>query len=898
MIIDSVSLNNFISHQNTEIAFSGGINVLLGQNGAGKSSVMDAIRFALFGDSSRGNNYDLIHHGQNSCSVTLSFHVNEDSYEITRKISATRGSDSKTDAEMSRNGEIFASGAKSVTSSVESLFRISRELFFSSIFVKQGEIDQLVSEKPADRKRLFSQIIGIDELERKADLLKAIERRIRAESESFIVRQEDLRSKREIADGRRKELEAMDKEVEAGNAEFIEVSNALEAIDRDLDAARNRYAEMKSASSSLSAKKAELQKIRQENEFVMKKKDQYSDAEKEFNSILENRFYGERELLRSINSDMRETALIGDQLRELAVKLQQIRKMKEAVASLKPDYDKYNEQKQLVDRLEETVSGRKQFVLSYNSALSETRKIMEKKKRLDDSLIQTEVPSGFASGEISRDNISSELDALNSRKSGISAKIGSIESKISLMNSAETETRKKMEMLSGESACPVCGTELSPEHMDKVMAEYSVESENTRENVRELSEEREELLKEISELTGRISLLNSKSMHDYLDLKDQIIAAEKEIDSLSVELETGKEEFESISRMEDELRSLKSSLKDLEQNAAEYTKTCAALDALESGGQADRISALKEHRDPLEKRFRTNLEKLGIGEESVEGILRDVDAMEAKASELKPSIESLGKLDASIRENGVRIEGLERETAALEKNLKELPEVERLFQEIQAKRQRMDSRRSEIRSRTDSLKGKKGQIIEDLKQRELEISDLEARMEKYTRIQNAVASMSEIRAALEKDGIQKYLRKESSEAITAKTRSLVSEFGLEIDDIRVDEDFDVEVSVAGSVESLSSLSGGEKTALAIALRLSVADYVLSRVSTFIMDEPTTFLDEDRRGQLKNILQNSLRDQSIVPQLIVITHHQELTKAADMTYWVSKENGSSKVEPME
>ena len=48
MIIKSIKLQNFRSHSNTELNFDTGISVLIGENGAGKTSILEAISFALF----------------------------------------------------------------------------------------------------------------------------------------------------------------------------------------------------------------------------------------------------------------------------------------------------------------------------------------------------------------------------------------------------------------------------------------------------------------------------------------------------------------------------------------------------------------------------------------------------------------------------------------------------------------------------------------------------------------------------------------------------------------------------------------------------------------------------------------------------------------------------------
>ena len=85
------------------------------------------------------------------------------------------------------------------------------------------------------------------------------------------------------------------------------------------------------------------------------------------------------------------------------------------------------------------------------------------------------------------------------------------------------------------------------------------------------------------------------------------------------------------------------------------------------------------------------------------------------------------------------------------------------------------------------------------------------------------------------------------------TREYLEKFNLDITDINITEDFDVSVIKGGEEIPISSLSGGEKVAVAIALRLAIAKVMAGIISTIIMDEPTTHLDEKRRRELVEIM---------------------------------------------
>ena len=75
---------------------------------------------------------------------------------------------------------------------------------------------------------------------------------------------------------------------------------------------------------------------------------------------------------------------------------------------------------------------------------------------------------------------------------------------------------------------------------------------------------------------------------------------------------------------------------------------------------------------------------------------------------------------------------------------------------------------------------------------------------------------------------------------------------------------------------VKTLSGGEQIAVSLALRLGIAKAVCNNLQCIILDEPTAFLDEDRRKKLLNIFGNI----KTISQIFVISHHNELEQVAN------------------
>jgi exonuclease SbcC len=137
------------------------------------------------------------------------------------------------------------------------------------------------------------------------------------------------------------------------------------------------------------------------------------------------------------------------------------------------------------------------------------------------------------------------------------------------------------------------------------------------------------------------------------------------------------------------------------------------------------------------------------------------------------------------------------------------------------------------------------------------------------------------------------IRARARPLLERSTRDLFERFNLAYSDIKIDDDYNIAVIGPSGVQEIGQISGGERVALAIALRLAIAQVLSGRVETIIMDEPTTHLDEERRKELVNILSSFFREGGrIIPQMLIITHHPEIVDVADVIYTIKKQDDYS------
>ena len=112
---------------------------------------------------------------------------------------------------------------------------------------------------------------------------------------------------------------------------------------------------------------------------------------------------------------------------------------------------------------------------------------------------------------------------------------------------------------------------------------------------------------------------------------------------------------------------------------------------------------------------------------------------------------------------------------------------------------------------------------------------------------------------------------------------------------RIDEDFTPLIEQDGYEQDYNYLSGGEKTSLALAYRLSL-NTIVQKVSAgiksnlLILDEPTDGFSKEQLFKIREIL-----DELKCPQVIMVSHEKELESFADQVMRIEKNNGISQIK---
>ena len=168
MRVEEVKLENIRSHIKSNVPFAEGFNCLVGGLGCGKSSVLYAIDFALFGDPlSRSYDY-LLREGEGFGKLGVKFVHGGKTYTLYRGLKR-RGKGISQDMEqlqLFKEDKLVASAkSEAVAEQLEAITGIDKDLFREVVWIRQEHLKELLDMKPRERQKKFDQLFGLSDYE-------------------------------------------------------------------------------------------------------------------------------------------------------------------------------------------------------------------------------------------------------------------------------------------------------------------------------------------------------------------------------------------------------------------------------------------------------------------------------------------------------------------------------------------------------------------------------------------------------------------------------------------------------------------------------------------------------------------------------------------------------------
>lgn len=282
MKLNALSIRNYRRFKSVDLELPDGMTSITGSNGAGKSSLMEAVAWVLY-----GNQTETVRTGKESikregsahtepCSVQLEFEFGGTGYVVERSMT---GKNLTMSASLHAGGRLLASSSDEVTEKIKEIFGMDHKSFFVSVFARQKELNALSSYTPAERKKQVLRMLDIDDID------EAI-RRVREDKKRFENAVGDARKSLELVDGK-SPIERLEEELAALAGKENELLSSEKDKKSELDKAE-------SVQKKLRAETEKLEKERKSHEQMLRKKE-----------ALEAKLAGIEENLESFKSELK-----------------------------------------------------------------------------------------------------------------------------------------------------------------------------------------------------------------------------------------------------------------------------------------------------------------------------------------------------------------------------------------------------------------------------------------------------------------------------------------------------------------------------------------------------------------------------------------------------------------
>ena len=849
MILKRLELHNFVAWRApTPIDFDGlALACLTGENGAGKSSLLDAVTWALWGKARAKRDEDMIHMGQREMRVSLDFEQDGLRYRATRRRSRSgRGSRGALDLFVFGDAgarPINEDGMRRTQDKINAILRLDYETFVHSAYLQQGKADAFALKTPAERKAILADILRLD---RWSAHEARVKRDLRQVSKQSAILEHDIgRMTDEMAAAPRlrEELEQLENACEAAETQLAETGAAHEKVAnaaRDLRRERENLARRER---QLATRQADIAATGREIERLDRKIDEHETVLADAAAIEA----GYQEL----QSAREKQSAIADRLARLGTLDQATHALEQQLAAERAALQSQR------DVTRERVAGlQKQIDAAAEHDLAEAQRQLDE---LTDLSAQ-------------RDRENDDLARMGRRQTRLRTQLESLTEQGRALN----DRLDRLQLADG-TTCPLCGNPLTETHRDAMTRQLSDERDAMRQRYRDASAEINEIATGTRERratidgwAGRLKGLPAlrESVGGAKAQMAKARAAEADLaregsDLAALETRLRDERFgEDIRR---QLAELADARKALSQDAAAaidetQLKTLDAFDQQQRRLEFARLTLpeTRESRDLAIEKLEKMQAALADDEADMARIQADITSLEAAAQQER---ELRGQLDQMRLEAG---------------SLREARAIAR--QKLNAIAALRDSQTT-LQARLDAARHEK-RLLEDL------------------------------RLAFSRDGLPALLIETALPALETEANALLSRltgggmrvaFRSQRETVagKAVETLDIEIADGLGSRDYALYSGGEAFRINFAIRIALSRLLARRagatLNTLFIDEG--FGSQDAAGRQKLI--EAIRViRGDFDQILVITHIDELRDAFPTQVMVEKTDEGSRARVLQ
>src|SRR3989344_26765 len=816
MLLRSLKLENIRSHTRSTITFPKGKVLLQGDIGSGKSSVLLALEFALFGTQQGLSGASLLRHDAREGSVEL--HVVLPSItqqNILQEIIIKRTLKRTKQGIAQEAGYLIADGMKTDGTAIElkakmyellgyplDLVSKTKSLLYRyTVYTPQEEMKAILTQDPELRLNILRKLFGIDRYKQMKDNIGLYTKEMRTEIRILQAKTEDLELKK---DALRVEEEKQ------------------KTLQQTVNQAQHRVQEQKQKLDEQKKRKEQIEQTIKNYQEQEKQKAMIQTQIEEKNRVLIKEKNEQEILKKTIIALHRKKGMLQDEEPFIAEELLQQREAFEQQGAIKEqDIQHLQQQAQLAVAQQEKIR-------ALNRALSQLKSEMDQQEQeltmLDEKKQElaelTRLVQELPQREGEQEKLQQELQHHALRKNELEIFLN--------------ESRKKQQYIEELDACPTCLQSVPSEHKQRIKASEAEQSARYEEELKTWLVQQQTLQQTMMHMNNRITELRQCALHRG-KLQTEIVLLErvhKNLEGKKVLYQTYLDEKDSLAK------------NFITINQEELEK---------------KQKSLAYHRQLLKR-----IQEIGYVKDQLQEKQEQLNRRQKEEQDVVQEIAELEKQKIELKKILVAYSGL-LEQYSREKQQEE--EEQRILNHHELEYARLEKDR-------DAL----NKVIEQLNH---EIQTKEAVKQKMERLQMLHHWMEEVLYTMITT-----MEKRRMASIHQSFNYLLRQwFMMLIEDellqVSLQEDFSLRVEQNGYETELDHLSGGEKTAVALAYRLALNRVINDMVSTIntkhliILDEPTDGFSSEQLDKMREVL-----DQLNMEQIILVSHETKIEGFVD------------------
>jgi len=838
-------LRNFMCYGDnvSPLSFEGiHVACLCGDNGSGKSALLDAITWALWGKSRADSDDDLVRQGQTDVEVDLEFSTRGQLYRVLRKHS--RGQSGRSGSTLLTLQSISDGSSRDISGNTKTetqqklveVLHLDYKTFRNSAYLVQGRANEFTVADPVERKRVLAAILELSQYDELCELarMKALEKSGHASRLQEMVTSIDteLAGKQQC----QADLGNIQSLLSSAEAERLEAEQAFSALQQTLKELEIKQNQLKDMAARQNELRTDLNRWERRAGELSQRIQGYREVEAGRAEIEQGHknFVG----LDSENNRLNEKA---QQLLGLQAAASRIEMAIERAQNIL-----VNEHRNLQKSYEDN-SSKANNLGNLERELSHTEANLK-------ALLQTE----------------EAIQGKRHRLSTLVAQIENLKAQNETLLAGAKQLEEKLNMLASPAAkCPLCETELGLGGIERVRNNYRAERDETLQTLRSNRSLIEGLSVERRSLESELSRIEPVLRTDKAAKQNRLGRLEKDIADARVASEAAAEEKVQIAELEQRMTTRDFAPTE-HKSLAEVRAQVAAL-AYDPAKHQEVKSALKD----------ASIWETGW------------TRLEEASKELPRLTEEHGRVRQTTSEIGQRILDERQRIEALAKELAELPRV-------QSENTKSRALLENLARSEKSLREQLAVVRERLRRCEQLEKDREGKVREITSALTEESLYRQLSEAFGKKGIQALLieqalpqiREEADrllKKLTDNRMSIAINTQKETKKGTVVETLDIQVSdELGGTRNYEMFSGGEAFRIDFALRIALSRLMTYRsgssLSTLFIDEGFGTQDASGREKLVEVI-NSVQNE--FDKIIVITHLEELKEAFPSRIEVSR-----------